>query len=70
MTDFFTVKEFSIKLKVPESTIRRAIQQGRIHAFRISSGKKASYRIHEGQIARLMMLDTINKELENEDIDM
>lgn len=59
MTEYFTVKEFADKLKVPESTIRTAIRDGRIHAFRVSGGKRASYRIHEGQFARLMVLDSV-----------
>lgn len=57
MPEFFSIKEFALLMKVSEITIRRAIKTGRIHAFRISSQKNAALRIHEGQIARIMMLD-------------
>lgn len=64
MPEFFTVKEFAELMKVSEITIRRAIKSGRIHAFKIGSTKNATLRIHEGQIARLMILDVI---VENDD---
>jgi hypothetical protein len=57
MPEFFSIREFALMMKVSEITIRRAIKTGRIHAFRISSQKNAALRIHEGQIARIMMLD-------------
>jgi len=66
MPEFFTVHEFAIMLKVSDITIRRAIKSGRIHAFRIGSEKNANWRIHEGQIARIMMLDF---DVKTEDVD-
>jgi excisionase family DNA binding protein len=52
-----TVKEFAAKFKVHPSTIRRAIECGRIHAFRIGNGRRASYRILESEIERVIAFD-------------
>jgi excisionase family DNA binding protein len=52
--EFFSVKEFAKKLKVPISTIRNAIRAGRIHAFRPGIGKRAALRIHESEFIRIM----------------
>jgi excisionase family DNA binding protein len=62
--EFYTVREFARKLKVPESTIRKAIRCGRIHAFRPGIGKKAPYRIYETELTRILMVDfeTMKKE--------
>ena len=66
MPEFFSIKEFAIIMKVSEITIRRAIKCGRIMAFKVGSPKNGVVRIHEGQIKRLMIIDTIS---EDEDID-
>lgn len=52
-----TAKEFASKLRVHPSTVRRAIECGRIHAFRVGNGKKASFRIPESEIERMMAFD-------------
>lgn len=55
--NLLTAKEFAAKLRVHPSTIRRAIESGRIHAFRVGNGKKASFRIPESEIERMMAFD-------------
>jgi len=54
---FFTVEEFAQKLKVPATTIRKAIRAGRIHAFRPGIGKKSPYRIYESELTRIILVD-------------
>ena len=54
---YLSVKEFAVKLNVHPSTIRRAIEYGRIHAFRIGTGKKSSFRIPESEIQRMAAFD-------------
>lgn len=54
---FFTVIEFAEKLRVHPNTIRRAIQKGRIQAFRTGEGEKSSYRIPSTEVKRLCELD-------------
>lgn len=63
---FYTVEEFAKKLNVCQHTIRRAIQAGRIHAFRPGIGKKSPYRIYESELTRILMVDfeTIKRERE------
>lgn len=57
MNDLLSVKEFAAILRTHPSTIRRAIESGRIHAFRIGKGKKASFRIPKTEIERMMAFD-------------
>lgn len=52
-----TVKEFAALLRVHPITVRRAIEYGRIHACRVGTGKKASYRIFESELERMMAFD-------------
>ena len=52
-----TVKEFAAKLGVSPITVRRAIAYGRIHGFRVGTGKKASFRIAESELERMMAFD-------------
>ena len=59
-TNLLSVKEFASKLNVHPTTIRRAILYGRIHAFRVGAGKKASYRINETELDRMMAFDLTN----------
>lgn len=54
---FCTVKEFSKLLKVHPNTVLNSIKKGRIQAFRISNGPRASYRIPFSEIQRLCMVD-------------
>lgn len=56
-TNYLTVKEFAIELKVHPTTVIRAIKYGRIHAIRLGTGKKASYRIPESEFMRMLDFD-------------
>lgn len=55
--DFYTVNEFAEKLKVSHQTIRRAIRNGRINAFRVGSTEKSALRIPHSEIARMGIVD-------------
>jgi len=54
---YYTIKEFSKKLRVHENTIRNAIKKGRLNAFRIGGGPKSSYRIPASEINRIALFD-------------
>jgi excisionase family DNA binding protein len=53
---FYTVSEFAKKLNVPESSIRKSIRFGRLHAFRPGIGKRSPYRIYESELTRILMV--------------
>lgn len=55
--EFLTVQELSDKVRVHPNTIRRAIKDGRIQAFRVGIGSKSSYRIPNTEVQRLCELD-------------
>jgi len=55
--DFYTIKEFAAKLRVSTHTIRRAINNGRISAFRAGSTSKSTYRIPHSEISRMGIVD-------------
>lgn len=55
--DFLTVYEFADELNLHYNTIYKAVRSGRIHAFRVSEGKKAAWRIPRTEITRLATLD-------------
>lgn len=55
--DFYSIKEFAKKLNVCEKTIRRAIQNGRINAFRVSDAKHSIFRIPATEIQRMAIID-------------
>lgn len=55
--EYFTVKEFAAYFKVHENTIYRSIKCGRVQAFRIGRGPKASYRIFKSEIKRMAAFD-------------
>lgn len=64
--EYFTVKEFAKKLKVGPQSIRRAIQKGRILAFRPGVGKKAPWRISATELGRISVMgfeETVNNVL-------
>jgi len=54
---FYTVEEFSEKIKMCPHTVRRAIKSGRIMACRPGIGIKSPYRIHESELMRIMAAD-------------
>lgn len=62
--DFYTVKEFAIKLRVHENTVRKGIRTGHIHAFRIGSSRKSSFRIPNSEFGRMGMF-TLDEVVEN-----
>ena len=51
--DFYTIKEFAEKLKISSRTVRRMIDNRLIHAFRMGSTAKGSYRIPGTEITRI-----------------
>jgi len=51
--EFLTVIEFAKRFKMSPASIRKAIREGRIYACRLTTGKKAPYRISESEIERL-----------------
>jgi excisionase family DNA binding protein len=55
--EFFSVKEFAIKIGLHYNTIIRSIKAGRLNAFRIGPGKKAAYRIPATEIHRIALYD-------------
>lgn len=66
--DFYSIKEFAAKLCVSAHTIRRAIRNGRINAFRAGSTEKSTYRIAHSEISRMGIVDLqkmINKMIQD-----
>ena len=60
MTDqkeFYTVMEFSDKLRIHPNTVRRGISSGRIQAFRTGQSTRSSYRIPATEVNRICELD-------------
>jgi len=55
--EFYSVKEFALKLGVHINTIYKAIKSGRISGFRVGSGKKSSFRIPASEINRIALFD-------------
>ncbi len=55
--EFCTVKEFSLKLKVHCNTVRRAIKNGHISAFKVGAGKKSPYRIPLSEVQRMAIIN-------------
>jgi len=55
--DFYNVKELADKFKVHVNTIYHAIRSGRIQAFKVGKGEKASWRIYKTEIERMAAFD-------------
>lgn len=55
--EFYTIAEFAKKLHVHINTIRRAVDNGRIQAVNIGSGKKRLYRIPKSEIERIALFN-------------
>jgi excisionase family DNA binding protein len=56
---FYSVKEYADLMKIHENTVYNHIKTGQLQAFRIGSGKKASYRISSNEILRIREFDTL-----------
>jgi excisionase family DNA binding protein len=54
---YLTINEMAAIMKMHPNTIRRAIKNGRISAFKLGAGNKASYRIPRSEIDRLAVCD-------------
>lgn len=54
---FYTVKELAAILRVHPATVRRAINYGKISAFRVGNGKKSSFRIFKHELERMAAFD-------------
>lgn len=57
--DFLSIKDFAKWLKVHPNTIRRAIKNGRITAFRVGKGKMSIYRIARSEVTRMAEFDLL-----------
>jgi len=55
--EFLSVKEFACLVGVHYNTVLRAIQSGKLHAFRINTSTKSSYRIARCEIHRIALFD-------------
>ena len=58
--DFYSVKEFALKLNVSTRTIRRAIDSGKIFAIRVGPSPRSPYRICHTEIERMAIFDIQN----------
>ena len=55
--EFFTIMEMADKLRIHPNTVRKAIKEGRIQAFRTGSGMRSEYRIPITEINRISEMD-------------
>lgn len=55
--DFYSVKEFAIKLGISERTVRRAISNGRISVIRVGSTERSAIRIPHSEISRIAIIE-------------
>lgn len=55
--DFLSIKEFAVVINVHPNTVRRSIKKGRLSAFRVGSGARATYRIPRAEINRLAFMN-------------
>jgi len=51
--EFYSVEEFAKVFEVSYWMIIEAIRQGRVRAFKITTGKRSPYRIHKSEILRV-----------------
>lgn len=58
--EFLTILEFSVLLRIHPQTVRRAIKNGRIHAFRIGVGIRSGFRIPKSELSRMALFDLEN----------
>jgi len=55
--DFYTVMEFSNKLRIHPNTVRKLVKSGKIQSFRIGEGPRSDYRIPKTEISRICEFD-------------
>lgn len=55
--EYLTVEQFAGILKICPHTVYRAIKSGRLKAFRVGFGKKASWRISSYELERMEVFD-------------
>jgi|GEM_PF-578453 len=58
--DFYTIDEISQILRVHPKTIRTAIKDGHIKAFRVGIHRRSPFRIPKEELARLKLFDLKN----------
>lgn len=51
--EFYSVEEFAKVFDVSYWLILEAIHQGRVRAFKITTGKRSPFRIHKSEILRV-----------------
>lgn len=56
---FCTVKQFAEMLQMHPNSILNSIKKGRLQAFRIGYGSRASYRIPLSEINRIAEMDLV-----------
>ena len=66
--EFLTVKEFAQRLKIQPRQVYEWINNGRIHALRISDGPKSPYRIPIRELSRLDSECYLNMEENDESL--
>lgn len=57
MDRFLTVNEAAEILRLTPWTVRKAIREGRIKAFKVGSGQRSVYRINAIEIQRMQDFD-------------
>jgi len=57
LPDFLSIDQFAKTMGLHSNTIRKSIKAGRINAFRVGPGKKASFRIPASEVNRLSICD-------------
>ena len=55
--EYLTVEQFANIMKICSHTVYRAIKSGRLKAFRVGFGKKASWRISSYELERMEAFD-------------
>ena len=53
--EFYSVMEFADMFNVSYLLIIKAIGQGRVRAFRMTTGKRSPYRIHKSEVLRVQI---------------
>jgi excisionase family DNA binding protein len=51
--EFYSVEEFAEIFQVGYLLILKAIKQGRVRAFKITTGSRSPYRIHKSEVLRV-----------------